>query len=141
MGMYSYFETQEGIKINLEILKSEMEKSDIKDYLDTEQWERLKQGDEIGLIMDGWKIQGYWYADFCKFLFCIANSIPKENLGNSLTRQPYNYISFRYEEGYPFDIFFFWDETENKPAVEVEYTPLEKQTITTEELTKYAEGY
>lgn len=119
MGNYSYLETQEGIDINFKKLKSEMKKRGLKKYLSSEQWEQLKSLG-LGEFIDGWKIQGYWYNDFCKFLYCVLQAI-KFRKGNTSIWD--NCLEMKEEQGYHFSIHFYIEGKTKK--IKVFYVPME----------------
>ena len=78
----------------------------------------FEASDQLGDWIDGWKIQGYWYEDFVKFLYACADSM------EGLTKDNYdNYIEMEEEQGYKFTIYFYLED--GKPKVEVGYVPME----------------
>ena len=70
--------------------------------------------------MSGWKIQGYWYEDYGKFLYACADAME----GLTEHRED-NLISMQEEQGFNFNIGFYLER--GKPKVSVEYVPMEWQ--------------
>lgn len=62
-------------------------------------------------MFDGWKIQGYWYDEFCKVISIM---------GKFLKPNCHGYAEFTYEEGQPFKFICNGEDKE----VSVEYVPL-----------------
>lgn len=109
MGMYSNFQCEDWAKINekailhrieeeRQLKKSKKVKPGHPSHY-SEYWIALGDFYDANKnisfeAFDGWKIQGYWYAEWCKFLVEIAQWIEEGR------------IEFRYEEGQPFIIEF-----------------------------------
>jgi hypothetical protein len=74
---------------------------------------------QLGELIDGWKIQGYWYDDFKEFLGFCAQSMP--NLTDTGSD---NYIEMTEEQGFKFIIHFLKD-VDGDPFVMVQYVPME----------------
>jgi len=121
MGNYSYLICDEGCQIDVTKLV-ELSK-DIEGYSLTMEEDIKKIEEEgIGTYIDGWKIQGYWYDNFNKFLIAVLNSIIFE-VGKEA--KGYNMIEMEEEQGYKFWIHFYVEN--GKKVCEVEYVPMEIQ--------------
>ena len=120
IGNYSYLSDQEGCKIDKEKLKQLCKERKIEqiNYIDDE---KFRTSDQLGEWIDGWKIQGYWYEDFGKFLYACADAMEglTKDLGN-------DQIDMKEEQGYNFTIFFYLGE-DDKPKVKVGYVPMDWQ--------------
>lgn len=131
MGNYSYLEDQDGCEIDEEKLKllcladAELNKvyQDCLETLEREGRERTIKH-SLGAAINGWKIQGYWYGNFCKFIWVCAQCMPHltEDKGDNLIRM-------EEEQGFAFTFFFFIDEDTKQPKVEVDYIPMEWNTL------------
>lgn len=118
MGNYSYISNQTGCELDFEKLKQEMERLGIADYLDDEQWKLLKD-EGLGELMNGWKIQGYWYDDYCKFLYACLLAM------KYLTQDNWdNQIEMEEEQGFSFWINFYIDKDTQKPTLRIDYVPM-----------------
>ena len=113
MGNYSYLIEQVGCEIDFKKLKT--------DYLNKEDIKGLRKWG-LGQFIDGWKIQGYWYKSFCKFLNACARAM------KGLTESKWdNFLEMEEEQGYRFWIHFLIDN--GKPTVIVDYVPMETQSF------------
>lgn len=122
MGNYSYISDEQGCELDFDKLKTEMERLGIPDYLDAETFEKLKTSG-LGEMMSGWKIQGYWYDNYCKFLYaCLMAMKFKEGQEG----EGYNLIEMEEEQGFKFWLHFFADET-GKRTLRVEYVPMDTE--------------
>ena len=115
MGMYSAF-LNEDIRILDKKKLEEYAKSKISD---SDVWESFVKEHYSFQAFDEWKIQGYWYENWCKFLIEVAEFIEGE-------------ANFKYEEGQPFFIEF------KNGEVEVHYVPLEWNTMRYDEIERLA---
>jgi|TARA_Y100000310_G_scaffold955_1_gene1328 hypothetical protein len=122
MGNYSYTSNTEGCDIDVAKLKKLCKERDIEEIQwIVDQHKKSLEEDDLGDWISGWKIQGYWYKSFCKFLLACAESM------NKLTDDMFeNYIEMTEEQGFPFSINFHLDE-DNKPSVTIRATPMEWQ--------------
>lgn len=90
---------------------------EVQEYAKADEENGELKADNLGEFMNGWKIQGYWYDDFVKFLYACAKSM------TSLTYSKYeNFIEMEEEQGFKFEIRFFVQDGE--PAIEVGYVPM-----------------
>lgn len=126
MGNHSYLIEQTGCEIDNEKLKEEAKKIIVNDRNDGQKSVYECYKDEIdsekfldlGGTIDAWKIQGYWYKEFCGLLRALSLSM------KNLTEDEYdNYIKMEEEQGFPFYIEFFLRD--GKPSVRVRYVPME----------------
>jgi hypothetical protein len=103
MGNYSFFLSQQGCNINLAKLEKKLKVPSTFSYARKEIKEFLKRskkeaGYELGEVFNGWKIQGYWYPEFGKFLYELL-----EVMEESSDEQ---YIEMEEEQGFRFIIHF-----------------------------------
>jgi hypothetical protein len=114
MGNYSYIIGQEGCELNF--AKLELSKFN-KDYLNEEDVEKLESYG-LGEFMSGWKIQGYWYEEYIKFLYSVA-----ELMDNLTENYSDNMIEMEEEQGYRFNIYFA--KIEGKIKIKIGYVPMD----------------
>lgn len=121
MGNYSYIIDQEGCKLDFEKLKKTCKERKIEHF----DWIRDKKllAERLGEAIDGWKIQGYWYNDFVKFLYTCADCM----IGLTKNKSD-NMIEMEEEQGFKFEIYFFLNDN-NQPVIEVSYVPMEWVTM------------
>ena len=113
--MYSAFQNED-IRI--------LDKKKLKKYAeskakDNDVWNSFVKEHYSFKAFDEWKIQGYWYENWCRFLVEVAEFIEGE-------------AHFLYEDGQPFFMEF------SKGEVEVHFVPLEWVTMSYAEIEKYA---
>jgi hypothetical protein len=103
MGNVSNFDYQQGCKINLAKLEEKLKDPNSFYYMHeametflTES--KLEPSKEIGDILDGHKIQGYWYPEFCKFLYELLDIMENDS--------DEQYIEMTEEQGFRFVIHF-----------------------------------
>jgi len=122
MGNYSYHTMTEGCKIDVDALKKTIDNNkDTQKIFKTFEVMKSKKDMEsgnLGQIFDGWKIQGYWYANFCNMLYSLADHMP--NINDKLQD---NYIEMEEEQGYKFRIHFV--KKNGYKEVYVTYQPME----------------
>lgn len=114
MGNYSYLDQQEGCIIELTKFKKLCEERGIESYNDL--LDNTLTFNNLGECINGWKIQGYWYEDFCKMLKTASECM-------QLTEEETdNYLEMTEEQGFKFYIYFYLKD--NKPIVKVNYVPM-----------------
>ena len=118
MGEYSYFRYQEGCIIDSTKLKIITRLGGFEPYYDLKGLE----DENLGEFLNEWKIQGYWYTEFIRFLYDVIDCM------NGLTEEIYdNYIEMEYMGIFLFRIFFYL--VDGEPTIHVEYIPEEWLTM------------
>jgi len=134
MGNYSYIVDQIGCEItDMEKLGKICTENKIEHYefaLDKAKEEKIDLAKDIGNVLSGWKIQGYWYEDFVDFLYALAECMDLTD------DQCDNQIEMEEEQGFKFCIYFYKED--NKPKVEIGYVPMEwiEETLTSLKLSR-----
>lgn len=121
MGNYSYKTNQEGCEIDFNMIKAQLKNINDKvreNYFDKENMDKLKNKMPLSEIIDGWKIQGYWYPEFVSFLYVCARAM----VGLTEDEQD-NYIEMEEEQGFKFIIYF--TRVYNEENIEILSVPME----------------
>lgn len=114
--MYSSFEHE-----NINILnKKDLIKYANEKAKESEYWDCYIKAKYSFKAFDNWKLQGYWYKEWCNFLVEVAEFIEGEAF-------------FQYEEGQPFYLDF------EKGEVKCHYIPLSWETMNYKEIESRAE--
>lgn len=123
LGNYSYLVDQEGCELDAKKLKELCQKRKIEHYEFVDNKKELSNN--LGRCLHDWKIQGYWYEDFCRFLYACCECMKDLSEEDPKDWKDYkaNHIEMEEEQGFKFIIRFFKEG--NKPRVKVEYVPME----------------
>ena len=121
MGNYSYTTNVEGCEIDFNLIKKQLLFLNDKvkgNYFDKEIMDKLKKKVHLSDIIDGWKIQGYWYPEFISFLYVCARAM------TGLTEEEQdNYIEMEEEQGFKFIIYF--TRVQGKENIDILSVPME----------------
>jgi hypothetical protein len=117
MGNYSYWQNEE-----TELLDEKKYRELLQKYWDLkkEEIDGCIKDKEYFMFADGWKIQGYWYPEFCKFLLDMIGVIKGT-------------VAFQEEQGYNFWIIF------DDEKVEIEEVPMKTEVVGMDWIIKNAE--
>lgn len=121
MGNYSYLIEQRGCIIDSKKTKVLCALEGIKEYIESES--KKLDDDNLGNFVDGWKIQGYWYEEFGKFLTCCLL-----NMKDLTEDENDNMLEMEEEQGFKFNIIFYLaEDTKGRynPTIKIEYMPID----------------
>lgn len=114
MGMYSTYESQQGLEMSIENTKKVVEYCTKLNHripvtygvIDFEHWDEMK-------------LESYYYKETMDVLYYILERL--ENVTNDIED---NFVQFEYEEGYSFRIGFVLINGERKVVRQVEERPV-----------------
>lgn len=129
MGNYSYIENTEGCDLDVDAFIIAARKAIEDGELEAHYGETLNGFKDMvetfgdwSHILDGWKIQGYWYDSTVRFLYLLG-----EHMRNLSKTSGNDYVAMYEEQGFKFWIHFMLDD-EDKVKLELEYMPMDIKT-------------